>query len=320
MTSWYALREIESTWRANQAYVWIVIGLPRSGSSPFSLGRQVARELLNEQPAVREDEDPHRPSRLDEPRGCDRLARGRRMAEAEAPHSARVFLRREHAEVTVVRALVEVRFLLVLLGRDGGVAVPVAVLGLVFVSRDELCEHPGERVDLMAAELGAGGEPRGMVVQHPLEAEHEGVTDLPFGRGRSAAGLHLGERVVERASARSAFGQRLCPLLGVQERLACPGFRSAGGGYQAVRLYRSNGRVLCRFLHGSSARALPENEDACARSGRTGLFQLYRSGTLLGRYGTSVSLTALCCPTAFFMYSYASSLRPAASARSASFE
>jgi hypothetical protein len=62
----------------------------------------------------------------------------------------------------------------------------------------------------------------------------------------------------------------------VKERFTRPGFRPAGGGCQAVRLYRSNGRVLYRFLHRSSARALPENEDACTRSWRAGLLELYR--------------------------------------------
>ena len=37
ITSWYASREIEPTWRANHAYVWIVIGFGRSGSAPRSI-------------------------------------------------------------------------------------------------------------------------------------------------------------------------------------------------------------------------------------------------------------------------------------------
>ena len=37
MTSWYASREIDSWCRANHAYVWIVSGLLRSGSAPFSI-------------------------------------------------------------------------------------------------------------------------------------------------------------------------------------------------------------------------------------------------------------------------------------------
>ena len=39
ITSWYASRESEPTWRANHAYVWIVIGLPRSGSVPVGRSR-----------------------------------------------------------------------------------------------------------------------------------------------------------------------------------------------------------------------------------------------------------------------------------------
>src|SRR5207248_1702451 len=51
---------------------------------------QIALELRDEQTAVREDENPERAGRLDEPRGCDRLARRGRMAEAIAPDRARI--------------------------------------------------------------------------------------------------------------------------------------------------------------------------------------------------------------------------------------
>src|SRR6185503_10181130 len=51
-----------------------------------ALGRQVARELLNEQAAVREDEDAHCARPLDEAGGRDRLSGCRRMAEAEAAY------------------------------------------------------------------------------------------------------------------------------------------------------------------------------------------------------------------------------------------
>ena len=46
---------------------------------------------------------------------------------------------------------------------------------------------PGERVDLVAAQLGARGEARGLVRQHPLEAEHQRVADAPGRRGRLQA-------------------------------------------------------------------------------------------------------------------------------------
>ena len=37
ITSWYASRLSVPTWRANQAYVWIVSGFVRSGSLPRSI-------------------------------------------------------------------------------------------------------------------------------------------------------------------------------------------------------------------------------------------------------------------------------------------
>ena len=70
ITSWYASRQIEPTWRANHAYVWIVSGFAaqrllrrhdRVGEAvAVALGREVAVELRDEQPAVREDQDAER--------------------------------------------------------------------------------------------------------------------------------------------------------------------------------------------------------------------------------------------------------------------
>src|SRR5919201_770540 len=67
-----------------------------------ALRLQVAVELRDEQPAVREDEHSERARRLDEAGGGDRLAGGGRMAEAIAPHRARVLLRRELLRLLVV--------------------------------------------------------------------------------------------------------------------------------------------------------------------------------------------------------------------------
>ena len=50
-----------------------------------ALGRQVAAELVDEQPAVREDQDAELAGRLDEAGRGDRLARRGRVAEAVAP-------------------------------------------------------------------------------------------------------------------------------------------------------------------------------------------------------------------------------------------
>ena len=132
-----------------------------------ALGRQVARELGDEQAPVREDQDAERAGRLDEAGRGDRLPRRGRVAEAVAADGAGVVLHRLLGELRVLdldderRVLVLVLDLLLLelLGRRRmAVAVPVAVRLVVALARgDQLGEHPGERVDLVAAERGAGG-------------------------------------------------------------------------------------------------------------------------------------------------------------------
>ena len=100
------------------------------------------------------------------------------------------------------------------------VPVAVLVLGFILVPGDQLGEHPGERVDLVAAELGAGGEPRRPVGQHALEAEHERVVHLPLGRRGAPARVHLEERGVERPPAGMTFGEHVCGVFaGVEEGL-----------------------------------------------------------------------------------------------------
>ncbi len=201
-----------------------------------ALGREVARELGDEQAAVREDQDAERAGRLDEARGGDRLARGGRMAEAVAADGAGVVGHRLLGKLRVLdlddegRILVLVLDLLLLeLLRGCRVAVAVPVGGFVvpLARGDQLGEHPGERVDLVAAERGAGGGARLRLGQHALEAEQEAVADLPFRRRRGQAGVHLGDRVVERAAAGRALGERHGRVLAVaKERLARPRFRA----------------------------------------------------------------------------------------------
>ncbi len=82
---------------------------------------------------------------------------------------------------------------LVLLGLLGDA---VAVLVGLLVERDQLGQHPGEGVDLVAAQLRAGGESWRHVREHTLEAEHEAVADLPLRRGAAVAAIDLGERIV----------------------------------------------------------------------------------------------------------------------------
>src|SRR5918999_350630 len=73
----------------------------------------------------------------------------------------------------------------------GDRAVPTAVAHTVAVlvggalgRGDQLGEHAGERVDLVAAELGARRRARGLLGEDALEAEHEPVPHLPAGGGR----------------------------------------------------------------------------------------------------------------------------------------
>ena len=176
-----------------------------------SLGREVAAELVDEEPSVREDQDAEVPCRLDEPCRGDRLARRGRVPEPVAARRARIvagvagllgFLGLVVGELGVL--LVLVLRLLDELG-DGAVRGAVAVLlGAPLGGRDQLGQHPGERVDLVAAERGAGRGGRGLGGEDALEAEHQAVAHLPAGRRCAMAGLDLLDRVVEREPARRA--------------------------------------------------------------------------------------------------------------------
>ena len=75
----------------------------------------------------------------------------------------------------------------------------------------------------------------GLLGEHALEAEQQAVADLPLGDGAREAGVHLGERVVERAAAGRACPERLGRILALaQERLARPRFRAESGGNHRV--------------------------------------------------------------------------------------
>ena len=156
---------------------------------------EVAVELLNEEAAVREDQHAERARGFDEARGRDRLAGRRRVAEAETARRTRIGPRVDVlVGVLVGLALEQAELVLgLLLDRlrdldDRCVPVAVAVLDLALVRVQELGEHPRERVDLMAAELGlAGRELRARLDQHALEAEHQAVLDLPGVRRRAPA-------------------------------------------------------------------------------------------------------------------------------------
>src|SRR5437868_6522683 len=121
----------------------------------------------------------------------------------------------------------EVLVLLVLLddvlGGDRTVRDTVAVLVLLR-GGDQLGQHPGECVHLVAAQLGPRGEAWWFLVEDALEPEHEGEADFPLRRRALVARLHLRERGVERvAEGRSGREHDRRVLVGTQEGLAGPG-------------------------------------------------------------------------------------------------
>ncbi|OLE01689.1 MAG: hypothetical protein AUG91_00650 [Actinobacteria bacterium 13_1_20CM_4_69_9] len=218
------------------------------------LGGQVALELRDEQAAVREDEHAERASGFDEAGRGDRLARSGRMAEAITPHRARIGPAEAVLFLVVLvedvlgRVLLGLRLVLDRLD-DGAVAVR-----LLLVRRDQLGEHPRQRVDLVAAELGAGGEVRPRLGEHALEPEHEAVLDFPAGRRLAPARLDLGKGVVERAPAGRSGRERDGRVFALpEEGLPGPGFGSEGGGRQTVRCLRRCRRLLFDLLHERSA-------------------------------------------------------------------
>ena len=196
------------------------------------LCRQIAVELGDEQPAVGEDQDAERACGFDESGRGDRLAGRRRMAEPEAADSAWVFLRGERQLVGVAVGGGRFQLLfLVLLGLDvRGVPVPIRGLGSFLRGCDQLREHSGERVDLVASQLRAGGEPGRAVSEHALETEHQRVTALPLVRGRVQADVHLRDSVIQRESACRAGRQHDGRVFVSPEKWLSGPILGAGGG------------------------------------------------------------------------------------------
>ena len=218
-----------------------------------ALGCQLAVELRDQQPAVGEDQDAERAGGLDEARGGDRLAGGGRVAEAEAPARAGILALVLRRKLELLVRLLEVDAEIVLFLVLGGLLDRGAVavqLRLDLGGRDQLGQHPRQRVDLVAAELRSRGEPRRALAEHALEPEHQRVADLPVVGGLAPAGLDLGQGVVERPPAgrsRCEYGRRV--FIRVEKGLSCPGLGAEGGGGKAVRSLRSQGRLLGGFLH-----------------------------------------------------------------------
>ncbi len=184
------------------------------------------------------------------------------MAEAVAADGAgigvrKLLLRDEHIVFDEAGVVVVVHFFLELgVGNHHSVgrAVPVAVLVRGALRRgDELGEHSGQRVDLMAPELGARGRTRRILVQHSLEPEHEAVAHLPAGRGALLAGADLGQGIVQRGS--PSVPGRECDqrvLVGLEERLAEPGLGSLGRRSQVLECVRRERRDGLSLVHSGS--------------------------------------------------------------------
>ncbi len=271
------MRSSSEPWRANQAYVWIVIGSVLRGRRAghdrvrepvaVTLGRQVVLELGDEKAAVGEDEDAelacgiHESSRRDGLPGSGRVSEavttGRsRVVSVELGLEGSVF--DEPRVEVVVDLLVELRF------RDDPVAaaataVPVAVLVDPVLGRcDELGQHAGERVDLVTPQLGPGRGAHRFLRQDSLEPEHEAVAHLPARRGLCEARRHLLEGVVERGTScrvgRESFGHLLAV---VDERLAEPGSGSTCSLGQIELGFRRQRRCGLCFVHARST-------DCCA--------------------------------------------------------
>ena len=179
------------------------------------------------------------------------------MAEAVAAFGTRVLLRRElRLGLVVLRPLeLEVLLLFLLDLDDGAVAVPVQ-LGRLLVRGDQLGQHSRERVDLVAAQLRARREPGRLVGEDALEAEHEAVAHLPLRRRNAFAGIHLRDRVVERAAAGGSLGKdALRVFAGVEERLARPFLRASDVFGYVSRNGRFDDEIFDGFLHVGSALA-----------------------------------------------------------------
>jgi len=166
------------------------------------------------------------------------------MPEAEAASGARVFLRREWGRQVVSiridggRRLELVLFFLV--GVDLGVrTVAVRGLGRSLRDGDQFGEHPGKRVDLVAAKLRPRGEARRMVGQHPFESQHQRVAALPLiGRG-VLAGFHLLDRVVEGEPSRGArreYDGRV--FVSPEKRFSGPVLGAGGGLVETINRLR----------------------------------------------------------------------------------
>ena len=218
-----------------------------------ALGRQVALELRDEQPPVREDQDAERARCLDEACGGDRLPRRRRMAEAVAADRRRDPRRRTRLLVgssspsSLDRLVAPPRPPPARARRS---PLPFAVLVLRAGAGWPRSARSASR---RARRSGAGGARfRRRVVGGFSESTRSSPSRSPK-RSSSAttvrsAGLDLGQRLVERrAAGRPGASASRRILAGVKEGLSGPFLRAERVGIQAIRRVRRECRIQYRF-------------------------------------------------------------------------
>ena len=192
---------------------------------------EVARELVDQQPAVSEDQNAGGAGCIDEPGRGDGLAGRGRVLEPVAAPGAGVFRDRiglqlvdgrdvcdRDIEAGVVLVVVPV-LVAVAVAIPVPVAVRVVVLLLILLTvgtlavGDQRGQLAGQRVHLVAAQRGAGGQPRRLAGEHAVEAEDQGEVATPGEAGLDQPALHLGEGGVQGGSARCAGGERRIGIL-----------------------------------------------------------------------------------------------------------
>ncbi len=203
---------------------------------------------------MREDQHAEMPCGLDEPGGRDRLPGRRGVTEPVAARSAGI-LTPEAWLLGLLRLVDEVDVLLVLVLldelRDAAIRRAVAVLLRAPLGRrDQLGQHPRQRVDLVAAQDRPGGGRRRLGGEHALEAEHEAVAHLPARRRRPVPRFDLLERLVQCEPSRGTGRERnLGILAGMEERLGEPALGAMGGALEVRKLSGRRGLSDSGFLH-----------------------------------------------------------------------
>ena len=163
------------------------------------------------------------------------------MTEAVAAHRARVLT--DGLELVVcdldlpvlLGVCREVAVLFVLAIRERLEAV--RLLELALVGGDERREHAGQRVHLVATQLGSGLQQRRLAREHALQAEHEREANPPLVGRLVVARVDLGDRFVQGLAPRGAGGEHLGRLLvRPQQGLTGPASGALGIRRQARRL------------------------------------------------------------------------------------